>query len=101
MVCLSMVPCTGYLVTPRFDSEDVKLIASFNLGTEKYQLDPQPEYSEKNFHMNVLELGGSLCVLCNYLSYIDIWVMNDSGVKDSWIKLTPLHNLMIFVALSI
>lgn len=77
-----------WVVTPQFDSEDVKLIASFNLETEEYQLVPQPEYSEKNFHMNVGELGGSLCVLCNYyLSYIDIWVMNDYGVKNSWVKL--------------
>ena len=66
--------------------------------TEEYCEVPQPEYMDKrSFHMNVAALGGCLCVICNYYNCdrydqvkadrVDIWVMKEYGVKESWTKL--------------
>ncbi|KAA8516860.1 hypothetical protein F0562_017322 [Nyssa sinensis] len=64
------------------------LIAGFDIGTEEYRLVPQPEYENKKFLMNIGVLGECLCILCNYyLVGVDIWVMKEYGVKESWTKL--------------
>ncbi|KAM7523286.1 hypothetical protein LguiA_013188 [Lonicera macranthoides] len=69
-----------------FSSGD--LIAAFDLRTEEYRLVPQPEYSTKDFYMNVDVLEGCLCVLFkNYSSVFEMWVMEDYGVEKSWTKL--------------
>ncbi|CAK9144101.1 unnamed protein product [Ilex paraguariensis] len=66
-------------------SDITNLISAFDVGTEEYRLVPQPEYADKNFHMNVEVLGGCLCLLCNYYPHhIDVWVMKDYGVKESF-----------------
>ncbi|WOG91400.1 hypothetical protein DCAR_0310649 [Daucus carota subsp. sativus] len=77
-----------WLVCKRFGSE-AAVIASFNLGTEKYGLLPQPRYSDMSDNMATLGvLGGKLCLNCNYnMRYIDIWVMEKYGVKKSWSKI--------------
>ncbi|CDP17261.1 unnamed protein product [Coffea canephora] len=81
-----------WLVTRNPKSYTAVLIAAFDLATEEYRLVPQPIESDKNFHMNVEVLGGCLCVLCNYyLDHVDIWVMKDYGVKESWTKLISIR----------
>ncbi|XAR54781.1 hypothetical protein NMG60_11030078 [Bertholletia excelsa] len=67
------------------------LIVAFDLSSEEYRLVRQPEYSDMNFYMNVESLGGCLTVLCNYyLSRVDIWVMKEYDVKESWTKLISM-----------
>ncbi|KAF7113722.1 hypothetical protein RHSIM_RhsimUnG0110700 [Rhododendron simsii] len=67
---------------------NANLVAAFDLTAEDYQLVPQPEFSDKNFHINIAELGGCLCILCNYREVrVDVWVMKDYGYKESWSKL--------------
>ncbi|XP_059645949.1 F-box protein CPR1-like [Cornus florida] len=64
------------------------MIAVFDLGSEEYELVPTPEFSDKNFTMNLDDLGGSLCMYCGYFDYhVDIWVMKEYGIKESWTKL--------------
>ncbi|KAA8516862.1 hypothetical protein F0562_017320 [Nyssa sinensis] len=77
-----------WVVTRKPESDTANLIAAFDIRTEDYRLVPQPEYSDENFHMNVGVLGGCLSIFCNYYSVrVDIWVMKEYGVKESWTNL--------------
>ncbi|KAH7836720.1 hypothetical protein Vadar_004760 [Vaccinium darrowii] len=77
-----------WVVSRKPESDVANLIAAFDLTSEEYRLVPQPEFSEKDFHMNIGELEGCLSILCNYIQVrVDVWVMKDYGVKESWTKL--------------
>lgn len=77
-----------WFVTKRSGSK-FAIIATFDLGTEKYGSLPQPHYSDMSSCM--LSLGvleGKLCVNHNYdMRYIDLWVMEKYGEKKSWSKI--------------
>lgn len=63
-------------------------IVSFDLATEEYRLVPQPEISDRNLLMEVGELGGRLCLHCiSKGNYMNLWVLDHYGVKESWSKL--------------
>ncbi|KAK1392821.1 F-box domain-containing protein [Heracleum sosnowskyi] len=81
-----------WLVNKRSGSEAV-VIASFDLGTEKYGSLPQPRYSDMSDFLGTLGvLGGKLCLSCNYdMRYIDFWVMEKYGLKKSWSKILSLE----------
>ncbi|KAF7113714.1 hypothetical protein RHSIM_RhsimUnG0110600 [Rhododendron simsii] len=77
-----------WVVSQKPESDTANLVVAFDLTTEEYLLVPQPEFSSKDFHMNIGELEGCLCILCNYIQKrVDVWVMKDYGVKESWTKL--------------
>ncbi|KAM7523265.1 hypothetical protein LguiA_013167 [Lonicera macranthoides] len=58
------------------------LITTFDIRTEEYRLVPQPEYSIKDFYMNMDVLEGCLCMLFkNYSFEFEMWVMEDYGAK--------------------
>ncbi|KAA8516864.1 hypothetical protein F0562_017318 [Nyssa sinensis] len=76
-----------WVVTREPKSDTSNLIAAFDIGTEEYRLVPQPEYSDENFLMDVGVLGGCLIIFCNYYSEVDIWLMKEYGVKESWTNL--------------
>ncbi|CAL5355729.1 unnamed protein product [Camellia sinensis] len=83
-----------WVVTQEPEIRKAGLIVAFDLVREEYRMVPQPEYSDTDFVMNVEGLGGFLSVLCNYyLTRVDIWVMKDYGVKESWTKLISLGQL--------
>ncbi|XP_059645948.1 F-box protein CPR1-like [Cornus florida] len=92
-----------WVVSRKPESDTANLIAAFDLGVEEYRLVPQPDYLDKDFHMNVGVLGGCLYVMCNYVGErVDIWVMKEYGVKESWTKLFSVEqpsvvNLFDFV----
>ncbi|PSS11789.1 F-box protein [Actinidia chinensis var. chinensis] len=76
-----------WVVTEESEIRMAGLIVAFDLGRESYRLVPQPECSDKNFYLNLQSLGGCLSLLCNYfLDRVDVWVMRDYGVKESWSK---------------
>lgn len=77
-----------WVVSRKPESDPSNVIAAFDLASEEYRLVPQPDYLDTNFHMNVDVLRGCLCVLCNYVEVcVDVWMMKDYGVKESWTKL--------------
>ncbi|VFQ69951.1 unnamed protein product [Cuscuta campestris] len=84
-----------WVVCSDADAETEYLIAAFDLETEEYRLVPQPDYPrrKRKFHMNVLALGGYLCMMCNYLKSkcVDIWVMKNYPAKESWTKLLTIR----------
>nr|DAD20306.1 TPA_asm: hypothetical protein HUJ06_021769 [Nelumbo nucifera] len=67
------------------DSKASNLVFSFDLRDEEYRVVPLPSFPDDSFRMNVRVLRGRLCILCNYYKFrVDIWVMNEYGVKESW-----------------
>ncbi|KAK9268108.1 hypothetical protein L1049_010548 [Liquidambar formosana] len=72
----------------RLVSDTTELIVAFDIALEDYREVLQPEYLDENFQMSLGVLGGCLCVICNYHGVrVDIWVMKEYGVKESWNKL--------------
>lgn len=66
------------------------LICAFDLASQSFRLVPQVDYSEEYVEVNVGILGGCLCVICNDEFTVDIWVMGEYGVNESWRKLLSL-----------
>ncbi|XP_058196896.1 F-box protein CPR1 [Rhododendron vialii] len=86
--CGVFVGSALHWIVRRMPEDTANLIAAFDLTNEDYKLVPQPEFSDNTFHMYIAELGGCLCILCNYdPARFEVWVMKDYGVKESWIKL--------------
>ncbi|GMY35324.1 F-box protein CPR1 [Fagus crenata] len=83
-----------WVVNPKAESDTTNLILAFDIGVEEYRLVPQPDFSDKNFHMNVGVLGGCLTILCIHNNFrLDVWVMKEYGVKESWMKLYSVQPL--------
>lgn len=77
-----------WVVNEETEHGETNLIVSFDLGCEEYGLVVQPEFTNTKFHLDVEVLGGCLSLICNYyLTNVDIWVMKEYGVKESWTKL--------------
>jgi|UniRef100_A0A2N9IC48 F-box interacting protein len=76
-------------VTSKAESNRTNLILAFDLGVEEYRLVPHPDLSDKGSQMTVGVLGGCLtmCNNCYFTHRLDVWVMKDYGVKESWTKL--------------
>ncbi|GFZ17120.1 F-box and associated interaction domains-containing protein [Actinidia rufa] len=80
-----------WVVSPETAFGKSHLIVSFDLGVEEYRLVPPPEFSNTNFYMSVEGFGGCLSVLCRYyLAGVDIWVMKEYGVKESWTNIISM-----------
>lgn len=79
-----------WVVTRRFkfDEAEADLIIGFDLTAEKFREVPLPDFTNDKFHMDVGVLGGCVCMIANYYDVsVDVWVMKDYGVKESWTKL--------------
>ncbi|KAL4385773.1 hypothetical protein GQ457_15G029750 [Hibiscus cannabinus] len=78
--------------TPEFDSEnfdaDFDLIAAFDLGTEEYRVIELPDCLGERLTTNINAMGGCLCLIATYeeVCVVDIWIMKEYGVKESWTK---------------
>jgi F-box interacting protein len=87
-----------WLVTSKAESDRTNLILAFDLGVEEYRLVPH-DFSDKDCHMTDGVLGGCLTIYRDYYyTRLDVWVMKDYGVKESW---TKLFSIMQPVAYSI
>lgn len=65
-------------------------IIAFDIVTETFRDVPQPDYvnNKLKFQVDAGVLEGRLCVMCNYgHEYVDLWIMEKYGVKESWSKL--------------
>ncbi|XP_059631104.1 F-box protein CPR1-like [Cornus florida] len=87
-----------WVVSPRAKSNSADMIAAFDLGVEKYRLLPGSDRMTvyNDYHMNVRVLGGCLCLICHYDGEVDIWVMKEYGVKESWTKLFSVELRSVF-----
>ncbi|KAF5728859.1 putative F-box and associated interaction domains-containing protein [Tripterygium wilfordii] len=67
-------------------------IIGFGLGCEEFHMVPQPDYESNGFEMDLSVLAGCLCALCHYnSSCVDVWMMKEYGVEDSWTKLFKIE----------
>ncbi|OVA01216.1 F-box domain [Macleaya cordata] len=70
-------------------SEASRLILSLDIRDETFQEVPQPENLNDQLHITFGVLGEYLCILdnCLYMVGVEVWVMKDYGVRESWTKL--------------
>ncbi|KAK6144861.1 hypothetical protein DH2020_021681 [Rehmannia glutinosa] len=70
-------------------------IVSFDLGLEICETVEQPKYVENGFSLSLGLVGGCLCVLCDFpKTSLDVWVLKEYGVRESWVKLVTVpYNL--------
>ncbi|KAK2995763.1 hypothetical protein RJ640_012225 [Escallonia rubra] len=75
-----------------FDEDSACVIVAFDVDLEKFRLVSQPEFSDKNvLDMNLVVLGGCLCAIVAYKERrVEIWVMKEYGIKESWANLTSV-----------
>ncbi|XP_042515310.1 F-box protein CPR1-like [Macadamia integrifolia] len=79
-------------VSPGHHESGLGLIVSFDLKDEEYREVPLPDFMDDvdivddKFLMKVGVLEGQLCLLINFSIRVEIWVMKDYGVRDSWLK---------------
>ncbi|XVF28012.1 hypothetical protein REPUB_Repub14bG0159100 [Reevesia pubescens] len=68
-------------------------IVGFDLGTEEFIEVPQPELcADRNYLLDVGVLEGCLCAICSYDQVsVDVWVLKEYGVKDSWTRLLSVQ----------
>jgi hypothetical protein len=70
------------------ESNVANIVVALDLGVEDYREVLQPEYKDKNFYIDLGVLRGCLCFLANFLGErVDVWMMKEYGVKESWTKL--------------
>ncbi|EXB41582.1 F-box protein [Morus notabilis] len=87
-----------WVVSTKPLSDVSNLVFAVDLVTEEYREVPLPEFEGEGCRMDVEVLGGSLCLLCNYgpdgpdadwgstSDYVDMWMMKEYGVRESWTK---------------
>ncbi|KAL2530258.1 F-box/kelch-repeat protein [Forsythia ovata] len=69
-------------------------ITSLNLATEMYDEVPLPD-NEINM-LTALWLGvlrGCLCLVCNFSTHSDVWIMKEYGTRESWTKLICIKDI--------
>lgn len=81
--------------------DTLPLIVAFDLVTENYYDIPLLGYEDGHCRINLEPFAGLLCLVCSYaadgiefneqtfpfLERVDIWVMEEYGIKESWTKL--------------
>lgn len=66
-------------------------IISFDLQSELYGTTWRPPNLDDNFYSSLGEIGGCFCLFCDYPnSRVDVWVMQQYGVKESWNKMVTI-----------
>jgi hypothetical protein len=78
------------------ENSKAPLIVAFNLAQEVFKEVPLP-VADKRYHIDVSLLGGCLCITVNdenliQTDKVDVWVMKEYGVRDSWCKLFSCSN---------
>ncbi|PIA55980.1 hypothetical protein AQUCO_00700358v1 [Aquilegia coerulea] len=71
-------------------------VVSFNINEKVFQELPRPDKLTENACITVGLLGGYISILCYLPSDpIEIWIMNNYGVKESWSKLCAIERAVI------
>ncbi|XP_026416033.1 F-box/kelch-repeat protein At3g06240-like [Papaver somniferum] len=72
-------------------NKTIRDIVAFDISSEKFMNLPIPDeilLLPKGSYCDLTVLGDSLCIVCGVFNdWVDIWVMQDYGVGESWTKL--------------
>ncbi|CAN1173415.1 F-box/kelch-repeat protein At3g06240, partial [Linum perenne] len=72
----------------RFNNSSGPLIIGFNLKSNKTKEIPLPEDARFRNPLQVGKLKDSLCIIDSCVgAYLDVWIMNNYAVKESWERL--------------
>ncbi|KAE8660313.1 hypothetical protein F3Y22_tig00116954pilonHSYRG00143 [Hibiscus syriacus] len=87
-----------WVVSKRPESDTQSFVIAFDLRTEEYRVVELPNGLDMSFHMNLKSMGGCLCLIANYweVHVVDIWIMKEYGVKESWTKLISVKHSKSF-----
>ncbi|XP_059275484.1 F-box protein CPR1-like [Lycium ferocissimum] len=77
------------------------ILVGLNLVSERFEEVLFPENLGKPLKSNLAELGECICLVLGYvtnarnyvLDHVDVWVMKEYGVKESWVKLFSVEQL--------
>ncbi|CAA0842507.1 F-box/kelch-repeat protein [Striga hermonthica] len=69
---------------------DVWVIVSHDLATDTVVEFPSPILDSNNVKVRVKILNGFLALHCEHKFCVDIWVMREYGVRESWTKLVSI-----------
>ncbi|GMI74198.1 CONSTITUTIVE EXPRESSER OF PR GENES 1, CONSTITUTIVE EXPRESSER OF PR GENES 30 [Hibiscus trionum] len=74
-------------------TETRTLLVAFDLGTEEYRVVELPDCLADWYCGSFHVMDGCLCIIATHLNFqgIDIWMMKEYGVKESWIKFISIH----------
>ncbi|KAK8506396.1 hypothetical protein V6N12_034130 [Hibiscus sabdariffa] len=74
-------------------SDTRTIIVAFDLGTEEYRAVELPDCLGGKFCVSLYDMRGCLCVIATHweVGVIDIWIMKEYGVKESWIKFISIQ----------
>lgn len=77
-----------WVLTRKDQLPEENVIVALDLGSENYREVQQPEYEHERFQLDVGVLGGCLCAIANYHDVrVDVWLMKEYGVNESWSRL--------------
>ncbi|XP_047339455.1 F-box protein CPR1-like [Impatiens glandulifera] len=81
-----------WISTVKSNLKEENLIVAFDIGTEKYRVLPQPEYSGPYYKLYLDDLGGCLSLSCHYeSSTVDMFLLKEYGGKNEhWSRLITL-----------
>ncbi|KAK8592229.1 hypothetical protein V6N13_062815 [Hibiscus sabdariffa] len=80
-----------WVLAQKVDLLVTNVIISLDLAAESYKEVPQPGYQDDVLQLNIGVLGGCMCVVATHGdARVDLWVMNEYGVKESWTILFSL-----------
>lgn len=76
-----------WLVSETDLQKDGTTIYSLDMNTETQHEVLQPNFGKDEYDLTLGTFGNSLSVFCQYKCGVDIWVVKEYGVQQSWTKL--------------
>ncbi|TYI12896.1 hypothetical protein ES332_A08G020800v1 [Gossypium tomentosum] len=71
-----------------------KELVGFDLGSEEFRFLELPDCClDEAFLIDIKAMGGDICLTATFrdFSNVDVWIMKEYGVKESWIKLISCY----------
>ncbi|GAU19604.1 hypothetical protein TSUD_304160 [Trifolium subterraneum] len=62
-----------------------RVIVSLDLEKESYQKIPQPDSEKDSWRLGIFR--DCLCIFASSNMFLDVWIMKEYGIKESWTKL--------------
>ena len=67
-------------------------IISFDVEREVFGTLEQPTHEDGYRFKTLTVLGGLICLCCDHITFTNMWVMKEYGIKESWTKIFTLSD---------